>query len=159
MTSSTLLHLLTHGTFAILTANQPAFTPAVSGGNDALRADLESMGLQPVSIAGMYRGESDGESFLVPGLDAETALVLGRKYGQNEVIVPGWMVETRTADAAPWTGAVTVGSEALHRDYYSIVPGPGGGTAFSLDFNFDTPRTRLPELLAGGAAHLYQAAA
>jgi hypothetical protein len=133
MTHETLRSIIS-GNFAILTANEPRHA-SISGGNAALYGDIVTLGRKVIRCEGMYEGQSDGESYLVPGMHPRVATALGRAYGQNEVITRYGSVECHTGRTAPWTGGVFYGAKALTQPFYSITR--PGDLAFTLDIDWD----------------------
>lgn len=138
MNATQLLNLLHTGEYAILTASEPAYPPALPGGNATLCFLLELLNYEPIEMRGVYRGVPDGVSYLVPDMEPDEALRLGERFGQAEIVLPEGMVDVRTLETAPWTGEVKVGPEAESEPYHSVLP---NGLAFSLGFDLGNRRS------------------
>lgn len=115
------------GDHAILTAENPAgrmLTPDENAQrNAALRAELVQRGLVPVPVTGSYTDPESGQrliehSYLVPGMNAADAKVVGEKYGQNSVISREGYHDIKTGQLYPANGYVSVG-----KGPYTELPG------------------------------------
>jgi hypothetical protein len=69
---------------------------------NALRAELQRRGYNPIDQVGIYDGGSE-PSFLVFGITPAEALELGEKFGQDSVLTPDGFVYHRTAPNDPET--------------------------------------------------------
>jgi hypothetical protein len=76
--------LFTHSMpVGLMSGENPRF-PSVPGGHDALKHDLDTMGVQHEETQGHYGAPE--RSFLIYGLPREHLMALGQKYGQEAVI-------------------------------------------------------------------------
>lgn len=113
--------------------------------NQELRAELEESGKPFLRVSGFYKGVDQGDSFLITDISPEEALELGRKYGQESVLVPeGLLYEDDTINPIRPEDTI-VGDAAKTQDFYSQVE---GGPAFTLGINFDR---RVPRNAPSGA--------
>lgn len=124
--------------YAILTATREAAGPPEHpenvAANQRLVEELKAAGYKPEEMAGMYEGNPQGASYLVPGMDAETARKWGKKYGQESVIVPQGLLYSESGDLNPIDlTRTTYGPEALQKPFYSKL----GETPFSMFIDFD----------------------
>ncbi len=80
-------HPLFHGktSIGLITADKPRFPTQVEGGNDALKAHLDAMGLKHEGpTPGQY--DDHENSFIIHGPTREQMQDLGKKFGQESVI-------------------------------------------------------------------------
>lgn len=77
--------------WAILTATrdgEPEITSAIA--NNFLRCALADYGV--VELRGSYKNVPQGASFLVWGISADDAIALGKRFGQESVLLPHGLV-------------------------------------------------------------------
>lgn len=126
--------------FGMLTAENPVF-PSAPGGNEALKNDLDSLGLKYEQTEGRYNLPE--RSFIVHGPTLEQVYGLGKKYGQEAVIHSEggqhkfiFTNGPKDAQYHPGTGTYDYWHEGqeLPEDYYTKIPGQG---AIRLHFDFD----------------------
>jgi hypothetical protein len=67
----------------MISGENPRF-PSVPGGHEALKRDLDTMGVQHEETQGHYGAPE--RSFIIYGLPREHLVALGQKYGQEAVI-------------------------------------------------------------------------
>lgn len=105
-----------------------------------LRKSLETLDHDFIEMQGVYNGQDDGTSFMVTGIDARTAEMLGRLYKQETILDNRGLVYTDGSGRldVPFTG-LKVGKEAQREDFHSVNT---FGTAWSLDLQFATPGDR-----------------
>jgi hypothetical protein len=123
--------------WAILTANRESVGapdhPDNISANEALEKELQERKLPYRVVARSYKGQDQGKNFLITGVSENTALKLGRKYGQESVLTPkGYVYQDGSYNPLRVNGT-TVGDEALAKDGYTVLP---DGTPFSADVNF-----------------------
>ncbi len=124
----------------IITADSPKFA-SVSGGNDALRQDLDKMGLrhEPLTVVGDY-GEPE-RSFVVHSPTVQQMYHLGKKFGQEAVIHSKHGVHSLLYTNGPKQGSFNPGlpQVGFHptqqpSKYWTHLPGRG---YFRLHFDFN----------------------
>lgn len=124
--------------WAILSAENPDAKPLPEKDNetrtDALLEDLDRAGYKYTPAVGKYGNVEN--SFVVTGIKPDEALALGKKYGQQAVLLPqGNTYMDRSYN--PATGDVQIHAKAP-KDYYTTMP---DGTLFTygVDFNKTVP--------------------
>ena len=128
---------MTKGT-AILTDNNPKFTVAHVAKLATMSQILEDMGVKFDVIDGQYQNTPE-KSFIVYGIDFDTAFALGQDYGQESVLFLNqsntWQfVYTNGADegmAHVQTGITT--SDTKPEDNFSII----NGKYVQISFDFE----------------------
>jgi len=130
--------LVNNSGWAVVTATQEAVgDPAQNlAFNEQLRDELDAAGITYTITTGVYKGEPQGESFLILA-DEATALDLGRKYKQESILTNRGLVYSDSTGVTPVTGENLVGEAALADDFYSQLE---TGLAFSMGLDFDAPR-------------------
>lgn len=137
--------------FAIITAESPRFASS-EGGNDALKKELEAKGYKVEQIQGKYGALEN--PFLVEAPNPEDIKALGKKYGQESVILADKNSYKMEYTSGPKEGQyhsadkINVFSSAPD-DYYSTVVRNGKPIYFNIDFNMDKLEGR-PSATAGG---------
>jgi hypothetical protein len=115
--------------------------PSAPGGHDALKRDLDTMGVQHEETQGHYG--SPERSFLIYGLPREHLVALGQKYGQEAVIHNEGGRREFIYTAGPNAGKMHPGLNSFDHwpegseapdDYYTHLPGNG---YVRLHFDFD----------------------
>lgn len=128
-------NLLQHDDWAVLTAANPmgVETDAAENQrlNDALKVDLASMGLAFVEAVGKYGNVEP--SFVVVGITREQALMLGRKYNQDSVLVREGLVY-QDGSINPATGDIDVFSERPD-DFFTEIASLDVQFAIGIDFD------------------------
>lgn len=110
--------------------------PANVAANAALRAALDARGLEYMPVSGMYKGEPQGESYLVVGDTAE-GLALGRAFGQESILTfRGLEYGDGRPDTPQLPAETVVGPAALESDFYSVMP-DGTPWTMGLDWGSD----------------------
>lgn len=137
--------------FAIITAENPRFVSS-EGGNEALKKELEAKGYKVEQIQGKYGALEN--PFLVEAPNPEDIKALGKKYGQESVILADKNSYKMEYTSGPKEGQyhsadkINVFSSAPD-DYYSTVVRNGKPIYFNIDFNMDKLEGR-PSATAGG---------
>lgn len=125
--------------FAIITAENPRFA-ASEGGNEALKKDLEAKGYKVETIQGKYGALE--QPFLVESPKPEDIKALGKKYGQESVILADKNSYKMEYTSGPKEGQYH-SADKLNvfstppDDYYSTVVRDGKPIHFNIDFNMD----------------------
>jgi hypothetical protein len=125
----------------LMSGENPAF-PGVSGGHEALKHDLQTMGVPFEETQGRYAGVPE-RSVIIHGLPKEHLISLGKKFGQESVIhneggkrefiYTNGPNEGHAHPGLPSVDQWPEGHEAPE-DYYTKLPGAGH---VRLHFDFD----------------------
>lgn len=143
--------------WAVLSGTQESLgsadAPANVANNAALEKLLTAQGYEFQKITGTYKGIPQGESFLVTGIDPESALALGNQFKQESVLVPeGLLFSDKTLNPAMPTETRT-GAAAEAQEFFSTTPG-GASFSMGLDFSrkipFEPSAQFTPERREGG---------
>ena len=142
----TLKETLSEPGWAIVTATQesqgPWNDPKNIAANKKLATDLKSMGYEYFPVSGTYKGEPQGENFVVLGISPTDAQTLGRKYGQESVLINrGLLYGDGTITPARPEDTIT-GPKAAEEDFYSTTP---EGLDFSIPLDFNKPYQAVGE--------------
>lgn len=123
--------------WAVVTGTQEAQGPALSAENVAanqkLRERLTRDGVQFEPVSGAYKGEPQGESFLIFAPE-DYAMRIGKAFKQESVLTKDGLLygDGRVTPVNP-AGNV-FGEAAKTQDFFSTLP---GGEAFSLGLDFN----------------------
>jgi hypothetical protein len=133
--------LFTHSMpVGMISGENPRF-PSVPGGHEALKRDLDTMGVQHEETQGHYGAPE--RSFVIYGLPRANLVALGKKYGQEAVIHNEGGKREFIYTAGPNAGKMHPGLQSLEHwpegseapdDYYTHLPGNG---YVRLHFDFD----------------------
>lgn len=115
-------------------------TPENVAANARLRSALDARGLPYTPVSGMYKGEPQGESYLVIGDTAE-GLNLGAAFAQESILTFRGLEYSDGRPNTPQVVAETVvGPAALESDFYSVMP---DGTPWTMGLDWSEPTTEL----------------
>lgn len=117
--------------WAILSAAQGRFSEAQNQARIALLKDeLDQLGLKYQEVEGNYQGSKE-PSLMIQGITSDQASKLGRKYGQESVLVPEGL---RYSDGrlVPASGSVETKASPFKSDYTKV-----GDNYFQYGLNFD----------------------
>jgi hypothetical protein len=141
--------VLNQGKFAILTATDPVGPSA--GTNDDLAKELHAAGYTFEPTEGKYKDEHTTEhSFLVHNPDFEHVKALGKKYGQESVILShGGQHRMHYTFHPEHEGKAVSGAghdvfSTPPKMYYTKTHVNGKPLYFSLNFHWDSPMTTEP---------------
>ena len=128
--------------FAIITAESPRFDSA-SGGNEALKKELESKGYKFEQMEGMYGNKEN--PFLVETNKLSDIQSLGKKYGQESVILADNDTYKMQFTSGPKEGQYYTANTITQYttppdDYYSTVVREGKPVYWAIDFDMDNPQ-------------------
>ena len=113
--------------------------------NQKLKADLDALGVDYVETIGKYGNVEPG--FAITGMDTETAIALGEKYGQESVLTRHGNVNVATRMVDPSTGVIEVYDETnTPEDYYTEIPSLGVRFTMGLTFGAQVPLDNTEEL-------------
>lgn len=114
--------------------------------NARMQQQLDAQGIPYVVVEGMYKGDSDGTSFLIFA-DEAVVFDLGRAYGQESVLTSNGLTFTQKPqpNIRP-TGAVQVGAEAQGQEFFSILP---SGQSVSMGLDFGGSGAGVPQIPQG----------
>lgn len=125
--------------WAIVTATQEALGPHTAKvnveANKRLAAELRKEKRPFLKVGGKYKGQDQGESFLVLGVTPEQALQLGRQWGQESVFTPDGLLYTDGTISPLHHDKTTFGYVAQEQDGYTEIP---NGPSFSLGVDWGT---------------------
>lgn len=132
--------LLQRDGWFIVTGMREAFgdqsDPRQAEANARLRATMDEMGLDYIPISGMYKGEPQGESYLVAG-DPAVGRNLGRAFGQESILTfRGLEYSDGRPDTPQLPAETVVGPGALQSDFYSVMP---DGTPWTMGLDWGEP--------------------
>lgn len=117
---NSVIDLLQHG-------DNYAFISAFKGSNStvdnviataSLHYDLVMGGARAIPCSGVYDGVSE-DSFMAIGIGADEAIALGRKYGQESILLPHRLVFCADESTLPIASS-SILSTAPHGDYSAI---------------------------------------
>lgn len=129
----------------LMSGDNPLYPAQAQGGQDALKRDLDSMGVRYNETEGHYGAPE--RSMIIYGLPKEQLQALGRKYGQEAVIHNQDGQREFIYTNGPNAGTYHPGLPTYDRwseeegppeDYYTKVPGTG---YVRLYFDFDDRRS------------------
>lgn len=132
------------GKFAILTAEAP-MGPTAPGGNKALAQELQQAGYKFEPTVGRYSSENDEHGFLVHNPDFEHIKSLGKKYGQESVILSqGGQHQMHYTHHPELAGKAITGSghqvfASPPGMFFTTVHHAGKPLHFTLNFDWDKP--------------------
>lgn len=125
-----------------MTAENPMHPVSMQGGNAALEKELTSKGLKFHKIKGKYGGNPEN-SYLIENPDHDAIIELGKKFGQDSVIVSKngqhKMVYTNGPDVGKHHSGNSIETfDAEPQDYFSTGVDKGKPFHFSINFDMDT---------------------
>ena len=135
-------NVLFSNNFAIMTAENPMHPVSMQGGNAALEKELTSKGFKFHKIKGKYGGNPEN-SYLIENPDHRAIIELGKKFGQDSVIVSKngqhKMVYTNGPDAGKHHLGNSIETfDTEPQDYFSTGMDKGKPFHFSINFDMDT---------------------
>ena len=135
-------NVLFSNNFAIMTAENPMHPVAVQGGNAVLEKELASKKLKFHKIKGKYGGNSEN-SYLIENPNHDVIIDLGKKFGQDSVIVSKNGHHKMVYTNGPDTGKHHLGNsietfDKEPQDYFSTGMDKGKPFHFSINFDMDT---------------------
>lgn len=96
-------------------------TAADEAQNAALEAELQRRGIAYRKMEGVYRGQSDGTSFMIFA-DRDTVVELGRAFRQESVLTRDGLVFMDGSPTIPLApNDLATGDDAKARDFYSVM--------------------------------------
>jgi len=138
--SDTLKSALQKDGWALITATQESIGdgthPLNKAANEKLAVELENSGYEFLPIEGVYKGINQGLSYLIPGITTQEAASLGKKYGQESVLIPEGLLYGDGTVTPAKIDETLVGPEAEKQDFYSKI----GDTSFSIPLDFSAER-------------------
>lgn len=115
-------------------------TAADEAQNAALEAELQRRGIAYRKMEGVYRGQSDGASFMIFA-DRETVVELGRMFQQESVLTRDGLVFMDGGATIPLApNDLAIGDTARTRDFYSVMD---DGTVWSAGFTQELTQAPL----------------
>ena len=135
-------NVLFSNNFAIMTAENPMHPVSMQGGNAALEKELTSKGLKFHKIKGKYGGNPEN-SYLIENPDHQAIIDLGKKFGQDSVIVSKNGQHKMVYTNGPDVGKHHLGNsietfDTQPQDYFSTGVDRGKPFHFSINFDMDT---------------------
>src|SRR6185295_3800203 len=104
--------------------------------NEELKADMDAQGLDYFPVDGTYKGQPQGESFVVLGITPKNAQKLAKNYGQESVSVPEGLLYGNGTIVPGDVSKTIVGPEAKKQEFFSTTP---EGVSFSIPYEFGKP--------------------
>ena len=140
-----------------MTAENPMHPVSMQGGNQALENELNKKGFKFHKIKGKYGGNPEN-SYLIENPDHDAIIDLGKKLGQDSVIVSKNGQHKMVYTNGPDTGKHHLGNsietfDNPPEDYYSTGVDNGKPFHFSINFDMDTKhqdemkKSQLPQYL------------
>jgi hypothetical protein len=135
-------NVLFSNNFAIMTAENPMHPVSMQGGNAALEKELTSKGIKFHKIKGKYGGNPEN-SYLIENPDHDAIIDLGKKFGQDSVIVSKNRRHKMVYTNGPDEGKYHLGNsietfDKEPQDYFSTGVNNGKPFHFSINFDMDT---------------------
>lgn len=138
---------LTGGSVGMISGENPRF-PAEMQGHEALRNELDRLGLDHEETTGKYGGPE--RSFIVHNPDLQTMRKLGSKFGQESIAFSQNGRHQLHFTAGPHAGMATPPaeghsfSEKEPEDFYTAIPGPKGEPYGYFSWNMDFENPKVP---------------
>lgn len=119
--------------WAILTATRLSYSAGENRKrNIMLGRILTAMSFPHEVISGYYKGQDEGQSYLITNITGAQALLIGRYFGQESVLIPAGLLYHDATLSPVRLRDTAIGDKALKKDFYSqLVDGP----AFSVGIN------------------------